>query len=203
MDESAFYIDEILETLAKGAARADFAAHLEAAQTWRELAREIGPEAASLYARDWRLEQRTVRMQVRVELARSTVDGLLRIFIKARATQVEGQTLEVEDRFAASGLAALSLDGAPGPTPTPAPFPEAPPEVPDALRNDVQKLLLKAANAEELDRAREKGLAVGDRFHEGWRMLQRQVLRRLGWAEDPPPKWPTPEVLQFLKTHGG
>ncbi len=197
VDEAAFYIDEVLQTLARGAARADFAAHTEAAQTFSELAREIGPQAASLYARDWRLEERKVTMEVKVEMARSSVDGLLRIFIKGNTTQTEGQTLQVEDRFVATGLAPLSLDdGEPGTAPGGPP--EPPPAVPDALRNQVQKLLLRLANAEESERARQKALQVGNPFHVEWRMFLRQVLTRLKWPSSPSPKWPTQEVCDFL-----
>jgi len=121
MAERALYIDDVLLAVARGAARADMAAHAEAAQCFAELAREVGVKTAGLYAHDWRLEERKVTMQVRVEVARSDVDGLLRILVKGKTSETEGQMLQVEDRYVASGAAPLNLDGAlpqPGGEPT-------------------------------------------------------------------------------------
>jgi hypothetical protein len=202
MADADYCIDDILRVLAKGASRADFAAHAEAAEAFRELSQVVGPELASLYARDWRLEQRTVRMQVDAHVSKSDAGGILRIFVKGAQTSTTGHTLEVEDRYVAGAAAPLDLDQAAPPRPEAGPVSPAPPVFSDQLRDEVEDLLLnRVATTEERDRARDKGLAVGDRFHTEWRLLLRRALLRLGWPGDGPPSTPSADVRDFLRRH--
>jgi len=201
MADTDFNIDDILQVFAKGAPRADFAAHAEAAEMFRDLAQAIGPELASLYARDWRLQQRTVRMQVEAHVSKSSNSGLLRIFVKGTQTATTGQSLEVVDQYAATDAAPLRLEEtSPPPVPASPPSPTTP--VPDEVRDEVQRLLLTSfATTRERDRAADRGLAPSDRFNIEWRMMLRAVLTRLGWPEERPPDMPSAEVRDFLRAH--
>jgi hypothetical protein len=202
MPDADYNIDDILQVFAKGAPRADFAAHAEAAEMFRDLAQAVGPELASLYARDWRLQQRTVKMQVDAHVSKSSTGGLLRIFVKGTQTEITGHTVEVVDQYAATDAAPLTLDEMPAPPGLPTPGPTTGTPVSDEVRDEVQRLLLtNFATDRERERAADHCLAPGDRFHIEWRMLLRAVLIRLKWPEQRPPDMPSLEVRDFLKAH--
>lgn len=201
MSDADYSIDDILQVFAKGAPRADFAAHAEAAEMFRDLAQAIGPELASLYARDWRLQQRTVKMQVDAHVSKSSSSGLLRIFVKGTQTETTGHVLEVVDQYTATEAVPLNLDEMAAP-PATTPTPPAGPPVPDEMRDEVQRLLLSSfVTDRERERAADRGMRPGDRFHIEWRMLLRSVLLRLKWPEQRPPDMPSAEVLDFLREH--
>lgn len=201
MSDADYSIDDILQVFAKGAPRADFAAHAEAAEMFRDLAQAIGPELASLYARDWRLQQRTVKMQVDAHVSKSSSSGLLRIFVKGTQTETTGHTLEVVDQYTATEAAPLNLEEMPAPPATTTTQPTLPP-VPDEVRDEVQRLLLAGfVTDRERERAADRGMRPGDRFHIEWRMLLRSALLRLRWPEQRPPDMPSAEVLDFLRDH--
>lgn len=190
-------LHEVLRELARGAAAADYAAHLEAARLYREVEEQVGTEIAALVLRDWRLDQRTVRFESRAQIVKKS--GLLQILL-GRTSELEGQTLEVKDSYSRSDAAPALKDYVESePVPGSA-------EADDGagLATETQGLLLEIAGSHPKISRRTRELIAKHRLQQGqrwtraWAGFMGRILDHLDFPQDLPSR-PSASVVTFLR----